>query len=151
MRGDVPFWHLATLFKKGKKNVFWHFPIRLKRSFVQANDRMANCMLWVFTSLASLRVLTKIEIIQNDHYKPTFCIWSIPQFRLVSTPIQYDKVWHTSNSSNTPFTCDYKCTLQWNISSVCVLQLTRSHPYLLQLILCISNGTLHGAVGTALI
>ena len=42
----------------------------------------------------------------------------------------------------TPLTCNYKCLLQWNISSVCLLQLTRSHPYLLPLVLCISYGTL---------
>ena len=43
----------------------------------------------------------------------------------------------------TPFTCDYKCGLQWNISSVCFPQLTRPHPSLLPLVLCISYGTLH--------
>ena len=37
---------------------------------------------------------------------------------------------------------NYKCLLRWNISSVCLLQLTRSH-LILYLILCISLGTLH--------
>ena len=44
----------------------------------------------------------------------------------------------------TPFTFDYKCALRWNIYIylVCFLQLTRSHPYSLPLVLCISYGTL---------
>ena len=43
----------------------------------------------------------------------------------------------------TPFTCDYECALQGNLSSICLLQLTHSLPYLLPLILCISYGTFH--------